>query len=106
MESFPLELSHTYSVAFGKSRNSKFIDFHPGHNLKVVRPVFREGTAAEQSAIASAGPPQANETGGLKIEARASPDLIGYEESWYTIRVTPHGLLQIAHEHTKFFPRW
>ena len=103
MESFPLEVSHTYSVAFGKSRNSKFIDFHPGHNLKVVRPVFREGTAAGQSAITSAGPQQANQTGGLKIEARASPDLIGYEESWYAIRVTPQGLLQIAHDHTKFF---
>lgn len=103
MEAFPLELSHTYTVAFGKSRNAGFIDFHPGHHLKVVRPVFREGAEAGQSAIVSADAPQPSGVGGLRIEARASPSLIGYEESWYSIRAMPNGLLQIAHDHTKFF---
>lgn len=103
MESFPLELSHTYTVAFGKSRNADFIDFHPGHHLKVVRPVFREGAEAGQSATVSADAPQPSGAGGLRIEARASPSLIGYEESWYSIQAMPNGLLQITHDHTKFF---
>lgn len=103
MESFPLELSNTYTVAFGKSRNAGFIDFHPGHHLKVVRPVFREGAEAGQSVIVSADAPQPNGAGGLRIEARASRSLIGYEESWYSIQAMPNGLLQITHDHTKFF---
>ena len=103
MESFPIEVSHTYSVAFGKSTTSRFIDFHPGQSLKAVRPVFRKGAETDQSAIASAGPPRANATGGLKIEARASPDLIGFEESWYAIQAMPDGLLHMTHDRTRFF---
>ena len=103
MESFPLELSHTYRVAFGEPRTAEFIDLHPGQKLKIVGPVFREGTEPGQRAILSADATQANGSRGLQIEVRASPGLIGYEESWYVIQTKPNGVLQITHDHTKFF---
>ena len=103
MESFPLELSHTYSVAFGRPRTAEFVDFHPGQKLKIVGPVFREGTEPGQRAILSADATQANGPRGLQIEVRASPELTGYEESWYIIQTKPNGVLQITHDHTKFF---
>ena len=103
MESFPLPLAHTYSVAFGKARTAEFIDFHPGQKLKIVGPVFRKGTEPRQRAILSTNATHAKGSRGLRIEARASPGLIGYEESWYVIQTKPNGVLQIAHDHTKFF---
>jgi hypothetical protein len=105
MESFPLELSQTYSVAFGKARGAEFIDFRPGQKLKVVGPVFRKGTEPGQRAVLRTDATQANGSRGLRIEARASPDLIGYEESWYVIQTRPSGVLLITHERTKFFEK-
>ena len=103
MESVPLHLAHTYNVAFGRTRTAGFIDFHPGHKLKLVGPVFREGAVAGQSAIESVAAPQADEVAGLQIEARASADLIGYEESWYAVRSKRDGSLQLTHDRTMFF---
>ena len=102
-QSFPLRLRQTYSVPFGKIVRSEFMDFHPGQELRVVGPVFRDGSGSERSAVASGVSTQAGPDGALNVVVRSSPDLVGYEESWFAVRSEGDGGLRMERERTQFF---
>ncbi len=102
-ESFPLGLGNTYGVALGQPFRTLYSDFLPGQKLKVVGPVFRDNTGVVQPAIELVSAPKVEGDGTLTIVARSSPNLIGYEESWYSVRAEGDGGLSFAHERTDFF---
>ena len=102
-QSFPLSLRHTYTVQFGGMFRSEFMDFHPGQQLRIVGPVFRDGSDARLAAVGPVVSVKPGPEGGLNIGVRASPDLLGYEESWFAVRAGADGALRLDHQRTRFF---
>ena len=100
LEAFPLGVGDAYRIAYGHPSTSGFIDFVAGQKLKVIGPVLRDDSASSELTVESIDP---NDGGGLSLRARSSANLVGYEESWYSITVGSNGDLRFKHDHTKFF---
>lgn len=100
LESFPLKLRDAYGIAFGQPTNSRFIDFYPGQKLKIVGPVLQDESQTLETAVEST---TADGAGGLRLEVRSSANLIGYEESRYSIAVRGDGDLSLTHDYTNLF---
>ena len=102
-QSFPLALPQSYAVHFGNEVRAEFMDFLPGQQLRIVGPVFRDGPNSKASAVGPVVSTQGGPEGGLNSAVRASPDLIGYEESWFAVRPGADGALRLEHQRTKSF---
>ena len=100
LEAFPLGVGDAFRIAYGHPSTSGFIDLVAGQKLKVVGPVLRDNSESSELTVESI---DANEGGGLSLRARSSANLVGYEESRYSITVGRNGDLRLKHDHTKFF---
>ena len=103
LESYPLDLTRTYTVAFGQFYSASYVDFRRGQKLKVVGPVFRDGTPEGTRSVQPDAVEITGKDGNLSIAVRSSRNLIGYEESWYSIESTRDGVLRASLERTTLF---
>ncbi len=99
MDTFPLRLSDTYSLPFGHSMASNHIDLYPGQKIKVVGPVLADGVKKLELTIEKTSASRR----GIGIQAKSGADLVGYEESWYSINFDVNGALDIDHIRTNIF---
>ena len=60
-----------------------YVEVGAGNRLQVISPILREG-ANPESPLFEAGKTTA-EGGGLAVELKSSPDLIGFETAWYDL---------------------
>lgn len=100
LEAFPLGVGDAFRIAYGHPSTSGFIDLVAGQKLKVVGPVLRDDSESSELTVESI---DANEGGRLSLRARSSANLVGYEESRYSITAGRNGDLRLKHDHTKFF---
>jgi hypothetical protein len=69
--------------------HSSVLDFDPRVRLRIVRPILREGAAADAPTV---GPVELSGNGGsLTVKAKSTADLIGYEKSWYAVQPKSNG---------------
>src|ERR1017187_9781516 len=60
-----------------------YVEIGAGNRLQVISPILREG-ANPETPLFEAGKTTA-EGGGLAVELKSSPDLIGFETAWYDL---------------------
>lgn len=69
--------------------HSSVLDFDPRVRLQLVRPILREGAAADAPTV---GPVEHSGNGAtLTVTAKSTADLIGYEKSWYAVQPKAKG---------------
>jgi len=73
-----------------------FVEIGANNRLQVISPILREG-ANPDTPLFEAGKTTA-EGGGLSVELKASPDLIGFETAWYDLhpKATGRGFTIVA----------
>lgn len=97
----PLPLRVEQRLLTHDARASGFTDLLPGYRLRVVSPVFREGTAPD--AETTVGKQTVEESpGGLTVSVQKSPDLVGYEMAWYAVETGPQGGARIVPQYADF----
>jgi len=88
-ESLPLDPDIAFQLLHPSHVQNGYVDLGPENRLQVVSPIVRGG-AARDDALAESQ----KITGSAKeltIELKASPDLLGFEISWYAIRPNADG---------------
>jgi hypothetical protein len=66
-----------------------YVEIGAGNRLQVISPIMREGAAADAPLIET-GKVSA-EGGGLTVELKTSPELLGVETAWYDLRPKARG---------------
>src|ERR1019366_4352990 len=61
-----------------------YVEIGAGNRLQVISPILREG-ANPEAPLFDAGKTSA-QGGGLTVDLKSSPDLIGFETAWYDLR--------------------
>jgi hypothetical protein len=90
LNTLPLNVSTRRRLRGELSAVQGSIDLMTATSLRVVSPVFRTGAPAGK-AIAAPGNVSAGANGGLEVELKANPDLIGYEVAWYDVKKRDDG---------------
>ena len=86
VDALPFSLSQRRQLLGDSLATSGSVDLTSVNSLRVVSAVFRAGVSGASAISSGETRTSGDATGGLTLELRANPDLIGYEVAWYDIR--------------------
>lgn len=81
---FPMPLGMSDRLIHSNLGTSGYVDLQPGYRLRIISPIRESGNEAAPI-IEESGELKQTPDGKFSIDLRASSDLIGVEEAWYTI---------------------
>jgi hypothetical protein len=82
-ESLPIDPTAANALLQPDVLHGGYVDLGPHHRLKVVSPVFKEGSLPGASSLEATAVSGSNGT--LTVDVKSSADLLGYETAWFAV---------------------
>jgi hypothetical protein len=84
VESLPLEPRAAWRLLHADDRQTGYVDLGPETRLQVTSPILREGTSLDAPILDDSN--LTVEGNRMTLTLKSTPNLLGYETAWYTIR--------------------